>query len=802
MTVGFPKDYFLPVSGESPFGRFSEDGSEFLVLRPDPPRPWANVLANPHFGAVVSHTGSGFTFVENSQLAVLNRWQQDLADDTSGKFLYFLDPAAGHLWSPSPAPVWERHESFLCRHGLGYTIFETQKWGFASRWTILVHPSEPAELWLLEVRNLSGEQRALLVAAYLEWNCGVSPSPRREFTKLFLETRWHREKGAMTARSHMWDVGGGQFGHWNRDFPFVACFGAHRKPQDFLADKAAFFGAGGSVRAPRSLAERRWHGRCGRHGDPIAALRYPLLLDPGEGTELAFVLTVGGDQEEALARFSALAAPSAVRSALAETRAFWRELLASHRVETGAPDLDAVINVWSRYQAIAGRLWARSGYYQQSGAYGFRDQLQDSQVFLTLAPERCREQIELHARHQFSRGSAYHWWHPLTEEGLVANYADDYLWLAFVTAAYLKETGDLGFLEARLPFADDPNPSPLCEHIERAFRLAMSRLSPRGLPLIGCGDWNDGLSACGLQGRGESVWMAHFLSLLAGEWAEIARRMGRTLWGEELAVFRRCLVEAVNTYGWDGAWYWRASLDDGRLIGSHTCEEGRIFLNAQTWAILADTADDARKKRCWRAVKEHLLAPMGALLLTPAYTRAIPEIGYITRYAPGTRENGGVYTHAATWALAAACKMGDMAVVDALLRTLHPATKNPRFFWAEPYVLPGNVDGPASPFPGRGGWSWYTGSAAWFHRVVTEWVVGVRPTWEGLLFAPCMPPSWQRVRGTRPYRGAKVSFTIHRDPTATGTRVEANGHLLPDGVLPAEMAVGTVEVTVTVGDAR
>lgn len=792
--------YLLNRPEDNRYGRFSEDGSEFFVLDPHPPRPWINVLANPRFGAVVSHAGCGFTFVENSQLSVLTRWHQDLVADASGTFLYLYEPARQALWSASPAPVWAPMERFRCTHGLGYTVIEVAHHRIATRWTLLVHPEEPAELWLLEVTNHDSEARTLHLVPYLEWNCGVAPSPRREFAKLFLENGFAPEHGAVWARAHMWEVGGGEFGHWNREYPFVAAFGADRAPADAHGDKGEFFGRGGHIRAPQSLGEATWHGSFGRHGDPIAALRYPLTLEPGETQELAFVLAAGADAGDALGRVRRLAQPGEVKEALARTRAFWRQLLGQHVVATPDPFLDPVLNLWSRYQAIAGRLWARCGYYQQSGAYGFRDQLQDAQVWLTIAPERCREQVELHAAHQFADGSAYHWWHPLTEQGLPSTYADDYLWLAFVTASYLKETGDWGALERPVPFVDDPNPHPLLEHIRRAFARAQARLSPRGLPLIGGGDWNDGLSACGLKGRGESVWMAHFLALLAGEWAVIAREIGLTAWAEELAQLRERMVTAVNEHGWDGAWYWRATTDDGALVGSRTCREGRIYLNAQTWAILAETADPERQRVCWEAVREQLLAPMGPLLLAPAYTRPVREIGYITRYAPGTRENGGVYTHAATWALAAACKIRDSEAASQILVTLTPARKDPDQYWAEPYVLPGNVDGPPSPWRGRGGWTWYTGSAAWFHRVVTEWVCGVRPTWEGLLFDPCLPQSWHHVRGKRPYRQAEVRFTIQRDRKTRGVQVTVNGRPLPRPVLPAAEARGPLEVTVTVGE--
>ncbi len=459
-------------------------------------------------------------------------------------------------------------------------------------------------------------------------------------------------------------------------------------------------------------------------------------------------------------------------ASLAAAVAGWHDRLATHRIETPEPQLDLLANDWLRYQAISARLWGRAGYYQQSGAYGFRDQLQDSQVWLTIEPPRCRQQIALHAAHQFADGSVYHWWHPLSEQGHITKMTDDLLWLAFVTANYLKETGDFTILDDRTPYLDDPEPHPLLDHVERAFARTFARTGPRGLPFIGGGDWNDGLSALGLQERGESVWLAQFLAGLLADWSEIHRRRGDLERAEDLAARRQALVAAINGHAWDGGWYRRATRDDGTWIGSAENRAGRIFLNAQTWAILNDIAPPERAKACLAAVKEYLVTEAGSLLLAPAYNEPDETIGYITRYAPGLRENGGIYTHAATWAIAAAAKMRDADLLGRLLTAINPALKDPERFWAEPYVLPGNIDGPDSPYPGRGGWSWYTGSAAWLPRVIAEWVLGVRPTWEGLRFDPCLPPGWNRASMMRPWRGARLHVEIERVAGMAGGEVD------------------------------
>ena len=796
------------LGGDGPYGHFSAGGDEYVITDPRTPRPWVNVIANPRVGLTVSQTGSGTSWVDNSQQAVIVRWRQDLVDDRSGRFLYLRDRDTDEVWSLAPAPCWPPYARFACRHGLGATTFETVHGGIHARWTLSVDPEACAELW--RVRLVAGEgaaPRRLSLVPFLEWNCGMAPAPRREFQRLFLDTSWDAERRTVVAGSHMWDAPSPRWGHWNRDFPYWSAFAAAQPVACAEGDKASFLGRGRHWGRPLALAgDDPWPGRFGRHHDPVAALRCDLELAPGEAFEGGFVLAVAGGREEAAELARSFADPAALDASLAATGEAWRRRLAAHRLETPDPVLDALANDWLRYQAISARLWGRAGYYQQSGAFGFRDQLQDSQVWLTIDPDRCREQIGLHAAHQFTDGSVYHWWHPLTEQGHVTRITDDLLWLAFVTASYLKETGDLSVLDDEAPFLDDPAPRPLLDHVDRAFARAFARTSPRGLPYIGGGDWNDGLSALGLEERGESVWLAMFLAGLLADWSEIRRRRGDEGEAAELAGRRRRLVEAVNEHAWDGAWYRRATRDDGTWIGSAGNAEGRIFLNPQTWAILHDVAPPERAAACLDAVEEHLVTEAGALLLAPAWEVPDETVGYITRYAPGLRENGGVYTHAATWAIAAAARLRRAGLVGRLLTAIDPAHKDPERYWAEPYVLPGNVDGPASPHHGRAGWTWYTGAAAWLPRVLAEWVLGVRPTWEGLRFDPCLPPGWERAAMRRPWRGASLRVSIRREAALAPGQVEvtADGRTVPGGVLglvPAGVEVA-VEVRCAYPDAK
>ncbi|HEX8409430.1 MAG TPA: glycosyl transferase family 36 [Thermoanaerobaculia bacterium] len=740
------------------YGHFSRDGREYVITDPRPPRPWSNVISNPRLGLAVSQSGSGFTWIDNSQLAVVNWWQQDFAQDTSGKFLYVAE--GDDLWSLSPAPVWADYDRFECRHGIGSTTFVTERNGLSAHWTLFAHASDTVELWIVRLKNTLPVKRRLELTGYLEWVCGVTPAPRREFHKLFIETQ--RDGNAVYAWNHMWDVGNAEWGHWNTDFPYVCAFGTTAEVSSAEGEKAEFTGRNGSIRAPEALSRREWRGLFGRHYDPVAALRTVVELGPSEEKTIGFAIAVTKSREECEALMKTSLDIPAMERALADVKQSWNERLSTHRMETGDACFDAFINDWTRYQAISARIWGRAGYYQQSGAYGYRDQLQDAQVWLTIDDRRTRDQINLHSAHQFADGSVYHWWHPLSEQGHITKMTDDLLWLGFVTANYLKETADFSILADEAPFLDDPAPAPLEEHVRRAFERVFTRTSQRGLPYIGAGDWNDGLSAAGLREKGESVWLAHFLAGLLGDWSEIAKRSGRAEFARDYDTRRERLVAAINEHAWDGEWYWRATLDDGTRIGSKENKNGRIYLNAQTWAVLNDVAPPDRAAACMRSVREHLVRDSGALLLAPAYDTPDERIGYITRYAPGLRENGGVYTHAATWAIAAAAKAKDAELVGQLLTAIDPTNKDPERYWAEPYVLPGNVDGPDSPLNGRAGWTWYTGSASWLHRVVAEWVLGVRPTWQGLLVDPCLPPQWGRAKITRPWRGKTLEIEITR----------------------------------------
>ena len=745
------------------YGHFAKDGCEYIITRPDTPRPWVNVISNGDYGLVISQTGSGYSWRTHAQLNRVTRWEQDLIRDDWGKYVYLRDERA-HLWSASWKPVCQEPDVYRCRHGIGYTIIESSNFGIETEWLIFVPNDEPLEIWKLTVRNTTRRARIITLATYLEWGLGAAPDWHREFHKSFIMTGYDAGTNALIAAKRLWEVPT-ERGHWNTDWPYTAFHSCSEHPSSYDGDKESFLGRYGTLRSPASLQGESLKKRTGNWLDPIASLAVNVSLRPGQEKTVCFTLGVADSGSHATAVATKYHTLAEVDQALKQVKHRWDELLGTVEVETPDEAMDIMENIWLKYQAISGRLWGRTAYYQTGGAYGFRDQLQDSQIFLPIDADQTKNQIQLHARHQFKDGTVYHWWHPMSEIGLQTQITDNLLWLPFVVNSYLQETGDLSMLQLKEPFVDDPNPVSLYDHCVRAIDKALVRLSDRGLPLIGAGDWNDGLSAVGLEMKGESVWLGHFLHKVLLDFADIAERQGMKVKVREYRARAERLRNAINTHGWDGGWYFRATKDSGEKLGSRENKEGKIFLNAQTWSVIAGVADEQRAAQVMDEVEKSLEFNAGPLLLYPAYKTPDKYIGYLTRYAPGMRENGGVYTHAATWTVIAAAMLGRGESAYRIYSKLNPITRcqKPDEYCAEPYVTAGNIEGPDFSYYGRGGWTWYTGSAAWLFKAGLEWILGIRPTIDGLVIDPCIPLKWKSFKVRRIFR--RVVYTIEvRNP--------------------------------------
>lgn len=771
-------------------GHFSEDGREYVITRHDTPRPWVNVLCNdqPGYGVIISQAGSGYSWLGNAELNRITAWQQDLIEDNRGKFVYLRDEETGEFWSAAYQPVRRTPDEYECRHGVGYSTITQAVSGIRSQTTVFVPPQAAMEVWLVEVENISARAREITLISYLEWCLGTAHDTHREFHRTFIETEFRPDSAAILARKRLWAIPNDKGQGWNRDWDgtaFHICSGA---VSGFECDREAFIGMYRDLAAPRAVVSGELTGSCGKWGDGIASLKTRLSLAPGERKSVVFAIGRGASGEDALDAASCCRDVAAASILLEHTRSWWLDRLEGFEVSTPDTGLNHLLNTWLRYQAMAGRIWGRSGYYQPGGAFGFRDQLQDSHVFLPTEPERARRQILLHAAHQFVAGNVFHWWQPITESGAPSRYSDDLLWLPYVVSSYISETAERSILDEQAPYVDAPA-EPLSAHCFRALDLSLSRVSPRGLPLIGEGDWNDGLSAAGWEGRGESVWVGMFQEVILPEWAAIADSLGETERAERYRRRAEDLRRILNREAWDGRWYLCATCDDGSPIGGHSCEEGRIFLNPQTWAIISGVCPPDRREALMKVTRKMLYAESGPALLRPAYTRPDGRIGYLTRYAPACRENGGTYLHAATWAIWAECLMQRPDAAWDIYRAISPVERglDANRYRAEPYVTAGNIDGPDSPNCGRGGWSWYSGSAAWLFKVMTERVLGVRPEEDGLRVDPCLPPHWTGFGMIRRFQGCLYRISVRATGVSRGTGpiLSVDGRAVTGQVVPA-----------------
>ncbi len=785
------------------YGYFSEDGREYVITTPLTPRPWGNVISNGDYGLMISQTGSGYSWRGNAGQNRITRAFQDLVKDNWGKYFYIRDLATGEFWSATYKPVMHAYDHYRAIHGIGYSRFIQQVGDITSELTVFVSARDPVEILRLTLTNTGQSARALDVTSYAEWLLGFAPDEHREFHKLFIETLADPERSAVYARKYLWGFPDDKGRYNNIDWPYTAFMAVNAPLKSYDCDKESFLGLYGREDAPQAMRAATLAGRSGRFGDAIAALQVAVPLAPGETQTLVFTLGAAeNDKENPAELIARYTGTEQSERALQEVRDFWARFTDTERVETPDEALNFMTNFWLKYQAISCRLWGKAAFYQVSAGYGFRDQLQDSQIFLVSEPDYTKRQILLHAAQQFVEGDVLHWWFSIRGGGPRTNCSDDLLWLPFILDAYLKETADFGILDEPIPYLNGPA-EPLYDHCKRALERAFSRFSPRGIPLMGDHDWNDGLNAVGTLLKGESFWVAEFLYMILGNFIPLAERRGDSRFARRCETVRQSLKDALNRHGWDGEWYLQATTDDGLPVGSRENEEGKIFLMPNIWAVISGAADEDKARTAMDSVTKHLLRDYGPLLNFPAFTRPRPDIGYVTRYAPGLRENGGVYTHAATWAVWAYVLTGDPERAYEVYRRICPPNRSRDIdvYKAEPYVTPGNVDGPQSEYYGRGGWTWYTGSAQWLHRVATHWILGIRPQEDGLLIAPAIPASWPGYKVVRRFRNAVYHIEV-RNPYHVNQGVQSitvDGHPLEGQVIPVFADGQTHSVEVVMG---
>ncbi|MBX7208402.1 MAG: glycosyl transferase [Verrucomicrobiaceae bacterium] len=818
----------VPPSPESTRSHFSPDGDEYVIHMPWerdalrlPPMPWCNVIANERFGFITSETGAGCSWSRNSQANRLTPWSNDPVCDPHGEALYLRDDESGAAWSPLPGPRPAAAE-YEMAHGFGYSRCRVIAHGLEHETTLFVPRAGAVKLVRLRVKNTGVRERVLSLFSFHRLVLGTLPPPQGE-----IETR--RDGDALLARNPK-----------NTDFSDGTAFclgvidGVKVTQSGATCDRRSFIGENGSATAPRGLSAPLLDGCTDGAADPCFARQWSFIVPAGGALDFCLVLgeATGDDDLRVLrSRFSHL---GGVDAALAEVKAFWRDLLGTVHVETPSPHIDLMVNGWLAYQAITCRMWGRTAFYQSSGAFGFRDQLQDAGNLTLLWPELTRQQIRLHARHQFSEGDVLHWWHEApVGRGVRTRFSDDLLWLPFVTSEYVRATGDAALLDEREPFLEAPPLDPgedesyqrpavsdefasIYEHCCRALERSLTR-GAHGLPLMGTGDWNDGMNRVGREGRGESVWLGFFLFEILAHFIPLARRRGDEERAGRWRRYRDRLQSVLNDAGWDGAWYRRAYYDDGTPLGTKSADECRIDALAQSWAVLSGAAPAARAAQAMSEAEKLLIDERAGIirLLTPPFENAREDPGYIKGYVAGVRENGGQYTHAACWMVRAVARQGRRDRAARLLEMLSPlwhASSPERLncYKVEPYVIAADVYG-APPHVGRGGWTWYTGSAGWAWRVAVESVLGLRiENGDTLVLKPCVPDEWTSCRMR--HRCTRTATTHHIHMRNPDGRAEQIACVSIDGVaavvgdgevrVPLFADGGEHQIVVTLGRAK
>ena len=779
------------------FGGFAPDGREYVITTARgqaTPAPWVNVIANSRFGTVISESGAAYTWSENAHEFRLTPWGDDPVSDSSGEALYIRDEETGYYWSPTPLPCGG-DSPYVTRHGFGYSRFQHDEEGIRSELAVYVDTGEAIKFSVLKIRNDSGRARRLSATGYVEWVLG----DLRPKSTMHVVTEIDPASGALCARNAY----NPEFG--DRIAFFDAGDATRSANVTFTGDRGEFLGRNGTLSQPAAMRKVKLSNKVGAGLDPCAAIQVPLELAPGEEREIIFRLGAAGrrgtdDTGEIVQR---LRRPDAAHTSLETVREYWSRTLDAVQVDTPEASLNVLANGWLLYQTLACRLWARSGYYQSGGAFGFRDQLQDTMALVHAEPRLAREHLLRCAARQFSEGDVQHWWHPPSGRGVRTHCSDDFLWLPQAVCRYVLNTGDAGVLNESVHFLEGRPVNPeddsyydlpvrsetkatLYQHCVRAILRGLA-FGEHGLPLMGSGDWNDGMNLVGRQGKGESVWLGFFLYDTLVRFAEVARTHGDAAFADRCHAQADELRRNLEQHGWDGGWYRRAYFDDGTPLGSATNPECQIDSIAQSWSVLSGAGDPVRSRAAMQALDERLVRRDHALiqLLDPPFDRSALNPGYIKGYVPGVRENGGQYTHGAIWAAMAFAGLGDNRRAWELFSMINPVNHGSSVeaiatYKVEPYVVAADVY-TVPPHTGRGGWTWYTGSAGWLYRLVLESLIGLRAEGGKLHFVPCVPAEWKEFKVRYRYRETPYAIVVRQSEGAvTQSSVTVDGVAQPD----------------------
>lgn len=755
---------------DNEIGEFSKDGREYVIktsTEKRTPAPWSNVLANKFFGSVVSESGAAYSWCENAHEFRLTPWHNDPVNDSSGEAFFIRDEESGESWSPSALPMRGKHD-YLTRHGFGYSVFEYTQAGIQTHYKTFVAIDAPVKISSIKIKNISSASRKISLTGYCEWVLGEL----RSKTLMHVITEIDPSTNALFAQNP-----------YHGEFESrLAFFNSSESNRTVTCDRTEFLGRNGHISHPAAMHKTHLSGKVGAGLDPCAAIQTLIELEPNAEHEIIFVLGVGRDVEDMRTLLRRFCKAPLAAEAFEEVNQFWAVTLETVQIDTPDKGINTLANGWLLYQTISSRIWGRSGYYQSGGAFGFRDQLQDFMALLHTEPGLMREHILRCAAHQFREGDVQHWWHPPSGKGVRTQCSDDYLWLPLATCRYVLGIGDTGILDVRVKFLEGRHLKPdeeayydvhqpseesatLYNHCVRAINHGL-KFGEHGLPLIGFGDWNDGMNLVGEHGKGESVWLAFFMFDVLSQFAKVALLYNDPIFSEYCLQQAQMLQKNVEKNAWDGQWYRRAYFDDGTPLGSSNNEECQIDSLPQSWSVISGAGDKDRSREAMNAVDTRLVDRKNGLikLFDPPFDKSNLNPGYIKGYVPGVRENGGQYTHAAVWSAMAFAALGDQERTWELMNIMNPinhgkTSEDVSVYRVEPYVVAADVYG-VYPLSGRGGWTWYTGSAAWMYRLILESILGVKLEVDKLYFNPCVPKDWKHFNLQYRYQSTNYNITV------------------------------------------
>jgi cellobiose phosphorylase len=766
-------------------GGFTADGKEYVITTtPEKrtPAPWINVLANPEFGSIVTEAGLSYTWVDNAHEIRLTPWNNDPVSDLRGEAFYLKDEESGKIWSPAPLPC-QGKSPYITRHGFGYSVFEHSEDGIYTEMTIFTDIKDPVKYIVIKLRNHSLRQRRISATGFIDWVLG---DLRTKFIKHTV-TELDEQSGAILAKNS-----------YSPEFVNrVAFFDADGTNKSITTDRTEFLGRNGSLNNPEGLRRVRFSGKTGAALDPCAVIQVVFDLVEEQEHEVIFRLGAGRNMEHTSEIIRASEGSPAAWQAKQKVHDYWQKTLSVVQIYTPDPALNILANGWLNYQTLASRLWARSGFYQSGGAFGFRDQLQDVLSLMHAHPALVRSQILLCASRQFKQGDVQHWWHPPTGRGVRTTCSDDYLWLPYVTAKYIKATDDKAILDEQVHFLDgrqlangedsyydffitSHDSADLYTHCVTAIEYAL-KFGVHGLPFIGSGDWNDGMDKVGNNGKGESVWLAFFLYDVLVQFAEVASLKNDGAFSQKCKEEAQKLRFNIKDHAWDGKWYRRAYFDDGTPLGSHLNEECKIDSIAQSWSVLSNAGDKDRISIAMESADTHLVRKEDGLiqLFNPPFDKSDLNPGYIKGYVPGVRENGGQYTHAAIWLVMAFAAVGNKKRTWELLQMINPINRTSSQdkvarYKTEPYVIAADVYTEPK-HKGQGGWTWYTGSAGWMYQLIIHSFIGLKKEGDTLSFTPCVPEEWRTFQIHYRYMNTWYHINVTQTGGTDSRKVIADG---------------------------